>query len=233
MTSSAQLASTVCRACALAFACLAVMATETLAEIKIKVMPDGSRVIYNDPPKKRARKAAAGLQVPRPYMARLIDHHAARTGLDPRLVRAVIQVESGYRMNARSSKGAMGLMQLMPETARDLRVADAYDPDENVRGGTTYLRRLLGRFQGDLQLTLAAYNAGPTTVDRYGGVPPYRETRNYIRKVLRLYSGRTPEIRQASRATKRPAPRPTPIYVVRDANDQVVFTTQEPPSRPN
>ena len=113
----------------------------------------------------------------------VIDHHARQQGLRPDLVRAVIQVESAFNPRARSNKGAMGLMQLMPATARELGVRNAYDPLENIRGGVTYLRSLLDQFNGNEELALAAYNAGSGTVDRYGHVPPYRETRDYVRKV--------------------------------------------------
>ena len=117
----------------------------------------------------------------------LIREHAARHALRVELVRAVIQVESGYNPHARSPKGAMGLMQLMPATARQLGVRNAYDPAENIQGGCAYLRQLLDRYEGNEELALAAYNAGSNAVERHGNaVPPYRETRDYVNKVSRL-----------------------------------------------
>jgi soluble lytic murein transglycosylase-like protein len=114
----------------------------------------------------------------------LVVEHARAQGIRPDLVRAVIQVESGYNPYARSVKGAMGLMQLMPSTAASLGVTRPYDPEQNIRGGVTYLRHLLERYENNEELALAAYNAGPAAVVRYGNkVPPYRETRDYVRKV--------------------------------------------------
>ena len=110
-----------------------------------------------------------------------------RHSIDANLVRAVIKAESDFNSNARSSKGAMGLMQLMPDTARLHNVLNAYDPADNVEGGVRHLRMLLKRFQGDLRLSLAAYNAGSGAVEKFGGVPPYVETREYVRRVLRFY----------------------------------------------
>ena len=118
-----------------------------------------------------------------PY-AELIDAAAVRHGIDPRLVRAVVQVESAYRADARSRKGAMGLMQLMPDVARQYALRDPYDPGANLDAGVRHLKSLLGRF--DLSLALAAYNAGEGAVRRFGGIPPYRETRDYVGRVLRL-----------------------------------------------
>jgi soluble lytic murein transglycosylase-like protein len=118
---------------------------------------------------------------------RLVRTAAARHGLEPALVRAVIAVESAFEPRAVSPKGAQGLMQLMPATARSLGVGDALDPAENVEGGTRHLGQLVDRYEGDLVRALAAYNAGEGAVARYRGVPPYRETRDYVKKVLARY----------------------------------------------
>lgn len=107
-----------------------------------------------------------------------------RYGVDAALVRAVVKVESDFNEAARSHKGAQGLMQLMPDTARQHNVGNAYDPGENIEGGVRHLRLLLDRYQGDVQLTLAAYNAGIQAVEKYRGVPPYSETKDYVRRVL-------------------------------------------------
>jgi soluble lytic murein transglycosylase-like protein len=116
--------------------------------------------------------------------ADLIDTVAAANGVDPALVRAVIQVESAYRPGARSRKGAMGLMQLMPATAQQYGVRNPYDPRSNIEGGSRHLKKLLQRFPK--ALALAAYNAGESVVERYGGIPPYPETRAYVTRVLAL-----------------------------------------------
>ena len=114
----------------------------------------------------------------------LIEEHAALNRVDADLVRAVIQAESAFNPHAVSSKGAQGLMQLMPGTAAELGVRDPFDPAENIRGGVQYLRHLLDSYDGRVELALAAYNAGPGAVKKYGGrVPPYRETRNYVARI--------------------------------------------------
>jgi soluble lytic murein transglycosylase-like protein len=125
---------------------------------------------------------------------------ARRHGLDPNLVLAVVGVESGFQPDAVSQKGAQGLMQLMPATARELGVIDALDPAQNLDGGTRYLRMLMARYGGDLGKALAAYNAGPGAVRRHRGVPPYRETHHYIDRVLKRY--------QRTRGAKAPAAAP-------------------------
>ena len=110
-----------------------------------------------------------------------------RHSVDADLIRAVIKVESDFDSSARSHKGATGLMQLMPETARLHNVVDLYDPSANIEGGVRHLKLLLGKYQGDLALSLAAYNAGMKAVERHGGVPPFTETREYVRRVLSYY----------------------------------------------
>lgn len=117
----------------------------------------------------------------------LIRSAARRHQLDPELIRAVIKVESNFERKAVSRKGAQGLMQLMPGTAMDMGVGAVFDPADNIMGGSRYLRKLYDRFQGDLELTLAAYNAGPNRVEQSGGVPRIRETRRYVRQVLGHY----------------------------------------------
>jgi len=122
----------------------------------------------------------------RPYES-LITEHSRAQGVRPALVRAVMQVESGFNPYARSPKGAMGLMQLMPATAKQYGVRNAFNPTENVRAGVAYLRELLDRYQDNEELALAAYNAGPGAVDKHGQtVPPYRETQSYVAQINKI-----------------------------------------------
>src|SRR5262245_42559522 len=120
-----------------------------------------------------------------PYGA-IIDKFAAEQGVDAKLVRALVQVESAYQPRARSPKGAMGLMQLMPATARQYGVADPYDPTSNIEAGIKHLKSLLQRFPKSIALALAAYNAGEAAVLRFNAIPPYTETRNYVSRILSL-----------------------------------------------
>jgi soluble lytic murein transglycosylase-like protein len=128
--------------------------------------------------------AMVAAPVPPAQIDALVEQNAATWQVDPALIKAVIANESGFNANATSKVGAQGLMQLMPETAAGLGVRDAYDPAQNVAGGARYLRGLLDRFHGDKRLAIAAYNAGPGAVEKYGDVPPYAETRNYVQNVL-------------------------------------------------
>lgn len=130
--------------------------------------------------------------------------------LPPELIWAVIKVESNFRDQAISPAGAQGLMQLMPATADAIGLRDALDPEQNILGGAYYLRRLANRFGGDLYFTLAAYNAGPTAVRRHGGIPPYPETQNYVRKVLEYYWSAIPSTPLAAAQAAAPARRGSP-----------------------
>ena len=143
---------------------------------------DGSRSVRLQPDPTTVTTASDATAVP--LYAEIIDKVATEQGVDAKLVRAVIQVESAYRERARSRKGAMGLMQLMPDTARQYRVADPYDPKANIEAGVKHLKSLLERFP--LALALAAYNAGEAAVARFRGVPPYGETRDYVSRILTL-----------------------------------------------
>jgi hypothetical protein len=133
------------------------------------------------------------------YYDNMIREAAHRYQVDPRLIKSVIRAESNFNYLAVSSKGALGLMQLMPATADDMRVLDPFDPRENIHGGTRYLRKMLGMFNGNIRMALAAYNAGPNRVIRLGRVPQFKETVSYIKKVQYFYK----EYRESSSPSKR------------------------------
>ena len=126
--------------------------------------------------------------IPSNFLER-INSACDRHGVDPALVHALVKVESDFNPLALSAKGAMGLMQLMPQTAMDMNVRNTFDPDENIDGGVKYLRYLLDRYEGNLSLALAAYNSGETAVRRWGTIPPFKETQNYVHKIMKLYHG--------------------------------------------
>lgn len=130
----------------------------------------------------------APAMLPPAEIDQLVGANASTMGVDPSLVKAIIANESGFNANATSKVGAQGLMQLMPGTAAGLGVSNAYDPAQNVWGGTKYIKGLLDRFGGNVPFAVAAYNAGPGAVEKYGGVPPYAETQNYVQNVLSSYA---------------------------------------------
>ena len=120
-------------------------------------------------------------------LTNMISEISEKHGVDEKLVKALIRQESGFNPKAKSKAGAMGLMQLMPATAKGLGVTDAYNPVQNVDGGVRYLKSMLEKYNGNVILALAAYNAGPGAVDKYDGVPPYKETQNYVKNILANY----------------------------------------------
>jgi soluble lytic murein transglycosylase-like protein len=147
----------------------------------------------------------------------LVQSISREHGVDPKLVDAMVRVESSYNPNAVSRRGAMGLMQLMPATAKRLDVDDPFDPEKNIRGGVREFARLVDRYSGNLQLALAAYNAGEGAVARYRGVPPYNETRDYVSRIMTLYTGRPYRMGGVSRPAR-------PVKMVRDPNGAMVIT---------
>jgi soluble lytic murein transglycosylase-like protein len=157
---------------------------------------------------------AASLE--RGELRRLIHEVSTEHGVDPKLIDALVQVESDYDPKAVSRRGAMGLMQLMPETAKRLNVDDPFDPADNVRGGVKELSRLVNRYSGNLQLALAAYNAGEGAVSKYRGVPPYAETRSYVSKILSLYTGRPYRLAGSYRAA--------PVKMLRNQQGGTIIT---------
>lgn len=172
-----------------------VSAVAAQAQVKLTIRGDGTKVLYNLPT--RGRGASVGnlewlaKQRNRPSIYdELIDKYSSQWRVDPILVKAVIQVESDFDPLRVSRKGARGLMQLMPNTARRFNVAKVHDPEQNIRGGVQYLSILLAQFRNDLPRVLAAYNAGEGAVSRYGGIPPYEETQVYVRRAMTVYHGR-------------------------------------------
>ncbi len=207
---------------------------EAVVRIAVK---NGKRIVYNDGIGESSHEAlqrsdewlAARVVLPSHYDD-LIALWASRHSLDPKLVKSVMLVESGFNPAAVSSKGARGLLQLMPATAAAHGVQNIHDPAENIAGGTRYLSYLLGVFGGNLEKSLAAYNAGEAAVARYGGVPPYAETRLYVHKALTAYHGKSEltggfGIPQSQTWT---ASKGKPVRIVRDSRNRVLLTTALP-----
>jgi transglycosylase-like protein with SLT domain len=204
----------------------------------------GKRIIYNDGIGESSREAlarsdawlAARVAIPSLYDD-LIADAARSSAVDPKLVKSVMLIESAFDSRAVSRKGARGLMQLMPETAERYGVSNPFDPIQNVRGGARYLADLLGLYGGDTTRALAAYNAGEGAVARYGGVPPFEETRLYVRKGLAAYHGRStlgggfglPADQTFGTATGSAKGRP--IRVLRDSKNRPLLTTNSSPPR--
>ncbi len=231
--------------CAIVFCgMLAGSAKPVFGQIAIYVTENGKRVYINaevpapqrSAPAKTATTSSAATRthwvqaapvgapqikpLPKEELQRIVHETATKHHVDPALVQAVIEAESAWQPAAISRKGAQGLMQLTPGTAGNLGVNNAFDPAQNVDGGVKYLRMLLERYRGDLDLALAAYNAGPTAVDRARGVPNYPETRAYVQKVTDTYfrpgSGRASQVVSTSR----------PIYRIVDERGRVIYVNE-------
>lgn len=193
---------------------------------------DQGRIVITDTPSRQDVRPIPGtepepapsksLLPPSPYDS-FIERVARENGLSPTLIKSVALVESGFNPKAVSHKGAQGLMQLMPATARRYGVRDALDPLQNLRAGARHLRGLLDEFGGDLTLALAAYNAGSGAVRRHGGVPDYRETRDYVRKV---HDSMGREVRTRRPAPSRREPASDPVRLVRGSDGSLVLVNQ-------
>jgi hypothetical protein len=194
----------------LVFACAAPVQAENIVAM---VDEHGHTVYVNAPSDDGGGKAAHSFRpvrsanaLPPAEVDRMVQQAATSKQVDPKLVHSIIQVESGYDPNAVSRKGAMGLMQLVPGTAKRFGVENPFDPVQNIHGGVSYLKYLLDMFRGDVTLSLAAYNAGENSVLRSGGVPAFRETQDYVRKVNYLYGSEIPAGQAAQKLVEPPKP---------------------------
>jgi soluble lytic murein transglycosylase len=219
------------------FLILALLAPPGEAAVYVSTGPDGTAV-YTDAPSRPDFQPLPAFGLPpsvdivRGQYAELIDRIAAQHAVDPDLVRAIIRVESNFEPLAISRKGAQGLMQLMPATAGRFAVGNPFDPADNIRGGVQYLRTLLDMFPGKLSLALAAYNAGENAVLKHRGIPPYRETQDYVARVLKQLDRRETGTLTAS-AASRPDPRAAPapqaaVYRTVDADGTPRYSNVAP-----
>ena len=195
------------QSCLMVFACLVVwglsLSRPACAGEIVSITDEHGRKIFINTGDARAKGEMATRAIqpvkadnaspPSPEINDLVEQTASRHQIDPQLVHAIIKVESEYDPKAVSRKGAMGLMQLIPETAQRFGVANPFNPKENIEGGVSYLKHLLNLFGGDLSLSLAAYNAGEGAVQRFGGIPSFAETRDYVRKVTDIYQSVSPQ----------------------------------------
>ncbi len=187
--------------------------TRRIPVITASALLFGSTLTFAAAPAADSGRTALG----RADLKELVHSVSREHGIDPKLVDALVRVESSYDPDAVSHRGAMGLMQLMPETAQRLDVNDPFDPEENVRAGVKEFARLVERYSGNLQLALAAYNAGEGAVAQYRGVPPYAETRAYVSRILTLYTGRPYRLG----GSYRPA---IPVQMVRERDGATLIT---------
>jgi hypothetical protein len=212
-------------------AAAAVLAGSALAGgggVFIFTAPDGSRRVLNVPAAgATAVSVPDGLAARRQQLWPIVQEAARARGLDPNLVDLVIRMESGYDPRAVSRKGARGVMQLMPETASLYGVRNSFDPLQNIRGGVHYLGDLIERFGSNLALALAAYNAGPDAVEKHGGVPPYDETRAYVRAILAAYGGES-GFGTLMGGFGRRAGRPRPVVLAGEAGAPLISNTPRP-----
>jgi hypothetical protein len=184
-------------------------ARQMLGHTPLAATPPLPACLQPDPPPPmvvtQAEEEEPVVAYPKGPVLTLVNKLAPSYNIDPKLALAIISVESGFNIRAVSRKNAQGLMQLIPQTAERFRVRNAFDPEENIKGGLAYLQWLLSFFEGDVRLVVAAYNAGERAVERYRGIPPYRETQNYVQKVTALYKKSTHPFQHLP-ATKQNAP---------------------------
>ena len=204
------------------------LAGEDSSGVFILTARDGSRRVINVPAAGSfSGSVPEGIAERRQRLWPVVQEAARSRGLDPKLVDLVIRMESGYNPRAVSRKGARGVMQLMPDTASLYGVRNSFDPLQNIRGGVRYLGDLLQRFDSNVALALAAYNAGPDAVERHGGVPPYDETRAYVGTILTAYNGEA-NVGTLSGGFGRRARRARPVLLIGEVGTPLISNAQRP-----